>query len=48
MLAAEYDIQENYIPGRENKVADCLSRLKHQEDSLIDENILAITPRDGK
>ena len=23
-----------YIPGKENKVADCLSRLRHHEDSL--------------
>ena len=42
-----------YIPGKENKVADCYSRLRHHEDSLEgnddynelleDENICVVT-----
>ena len=39
LLVAEFDIEVNYIPGKENKVADYLSRLKLQEDSFIEENI---------
>ena len=44
MMVAEYDIQIKFIPGKENTVADCLSRLRQQEDSLIEENVLVITP----
>ena len=43
MLVAEYDIHINYIPGKENKVADCLSRLRQQEESLLEEDVLVIT-----
>ena len=32
-----------YISGNENKVADCLSRLRHQENSLANENIFYVT-----
>ena len=42
-----------YIPGKENKVADCYSRLRHRKDSLEgnddynelleDENICVVT-----
>ena len=43
LLVAEFDIKVEYIPGKENKVADCLSRLRHQEDSLKNENICVVT-----
>ena len=39
---AEFDIKVEYIPGKVNKVVDCLSRLRHQEDSLKDENIFLV------
>ena len=42
LLVAEFDIEVNFIPGKDNKVADCLSRLKLQDDSVI-EDILTIT-----
>ena len=44
MLVSEFDIEVKYVPGKENSVADCLSRLKCQEDRLIEETILSITP----
>ena len=43
LLIAEFDIKVEYIPGKKNKVADCLSRLRHQEESLEDENICVVT-----
>ena len=43
LLVAEFDIKVECIPGKENKVADCLSRLRHQEDSLEDENICVVS-----
>ena len=53
LLVAEFDIKAEYIPGKENKMADCLSRLRHHEDSLEsnddynellkDENICVVT-----
>ena len=43
LLVAEFDIKVEYIPSKENKVADCLNRLRHQEDSLDDENICVVS-----
>ena len=53
LLVAEFDVKVEYISGKENKVADCLSRLRHHEDSLEgndnynellkDENICVVT-----
>ena len=43
LLVVEFDIKVEYIPGKESKVADCLSRLRHQEDSLANENICVVT-----
>ena len=34
LLVAEFFIKVEYIPGKENKVADCLSRLRHHKDNL--------------
>ena len=43
LLVAEFEIEVKYLPGRENKVADCLSRLKQEEDSFSDETVAVIT-----
>ena len=43
LLVAEFDTKVEYILGKEKKVADCLSRLRHQENSLEDENICVVS-----
>lgn len=39
LQVAEFDIKIDYIPGKSNYIADCLSRLRHQDD----DNIMVVT-----